>query len=312
MWLSRFLHALLYADKKPAELDILVETMMNGTFGSFTSPKVLTTSFQKARTLVLRMSTVLSSRNHGDVSYTYVLSNALLPNMTHLIIECTPRCPRKADTSPTSLALPNLTHLTLRASCMTSVEELSRDHTQPHHPPQVYHMISASQSLKHLTLINLIGGPWDPFLAYMASKGLDRLDIELEEHFCDARTRTSKATITVPKRDVLFATAASVQLSHEYRMMCKIAWSHNLSQEIIVGALGQHRTLEYSDPAQLRRTPRDLYYVPTWRDGPCLLTPGSLGRQHERLVVKKPWHGWKMLLGDWSNFYASTKSNYLR
>ena len=192
-------------------------------------------SLRHAQTLTLRSTE--PSRHRGEISHTYVLSSALLPNLTHLVLECRPGHLHRDSRSLKSLDLPKLVHLTLRATSMTSVETLSEYNLQPHQRPDVYDMIDALQSLRHLTIVNLIVGPWDSFLTHTRSKSLYQLDIELEDSFYDASMAHLKAKITIPEKATLFATATRVQLSYEYRMLCEIAWSHHDNQMIVVGSL---------------------------------------------------------------------------
>jgi hypothetical protein len=295
MGLDRFVHALQVSGQKPRELEIVAERMSFGNFSVCTSRTALNDLLQHAQTLVLSSERTASTfRGAQDI---YFLSSSCLPNVTHLVLDCTVGSLDKTIHTPASLTWPAVTRLTLRSGSITGVEDLGQARSQHRPRPHVHDLVNALQSsLKHLTLINVIGGPWDAFLAHMQSKNLEKLEIILEDPFCEA---ASRACVTIPDKDALFAATTTVDMSYEYRMMCETSWSKMNSRKIVVG--------------QLRDTAdgSDFVYVPSWRGEPHILGPWAVEIHAKVQDVKNAWARWKVL-GDWLGFCGSRESNYLR
>ena len=205
------------ARKLPVELQIPVEQLAYDKLQVYTSRAALHTLLLRVRTLILNKFEQCWGRRPGTPAYnTYHLEALDMPSLRHLVLDVGPDFLRRGWYSPDTLTLPSLTHLTLQSSCIRSVEALGNMNGYP----TAYHLIVALRAtLKHLTLVNLVEGPWETFLTLCQRQGLDRLDLQLENGFFDANY--GDAIIDVPSKELLHSAAVEVELSQEYRTMCE-------------------------------------------------------------------------------------------
>jgi hypothetical protein len=255
--LNRVLHALHDAGIAPKELAIPVEKLLYDEFQVHTSRAVFSKIIKQTETL--KVSTKRRFRRKtfcvGDQD-AYIFSEENLPVLNHLIFDLGVPPTRTGRFWHNPWCPPWLTRLTVRATWIFSAGPKPEPGSTISTGPSVWNLIFAvSGILRHLTLINVVEGPWTPLLDEFQPKHLETLELQVEDQLFD--TRHAAYELAIPPKDLLYGAAENVYLSNEYLAMCESFWAAPTSADGTSSCFIGQRAFEGEG----------VRYVPTWRKG---------------------------------------------
>jgi hypothetical protein len=117
-------------------------------------------------------------------------------------------------------------------------------------------------TLKHVSIINLVAGPWSAFLELCQDVKLERLDLTLEYQFFNAQ---GCGACYVPDEAQLFRAAPVVNSSSEYYKMLDWQWERSANAKVEDSDGESDGEEEYDERVSAAQVAIGHgYYKPTW------------------------------------------------
>lgn len=224
MALDRFLTALSAAGKSLTKLQLPIERLDVVEFCVYTARVTLLKLLQRVEQPTL---SIFVSRAHvlfcRDARTVYQISKLIFPHLHHLTLDVGWLTSAHDSDPIDSDLMPQITHITLRSNKVFSLCEVGNN---------IYTILglmdNCKATLKRLSILNLVQGPWIEFLEECEVEGLEQLDIAIESAAIDSDRTVG---CLVPDEAQIFHAATEVRLSTGYYNALDREWERIAREE---------------------------------------------------------------------------------